>query len=72
MENYELIRASDLIRDGMALELYDLNGDLVAEIFYSDRTHEMSFSAFTDSLSLELVEWFIDQARIALPPIKER
>jgi hypothetical protein len=68
---YELIRASDIERDGMWLELYDLTANERPEVldaFYSDATGEMSFTANAPDLPFELVEWFVARARELLPP----
>ena len=44
---YSTVRGSDTKRDGMFLELTDEStGDEVAEVFYSDITHEMNLSVF--------------------------
>lgn len=65
---YEAQMASDLVRDGMALELLDGAGDVVADVFYSDATGEMRFSAYRRDLPLAAVEWLIACAKVRLPP----
>ena len=43
---YRTVRGSDVRRDGMFLELIDEGtGDEVAEVFYSDVTHEMTIGS---------------------------
>lgn len=50
---YQTVRGSDVQRDGMYLKLIDQNtGDEVAEVFYSDSTHEMVISIFKPELPL--------------------
>ncbi|MDF2998709.1 MAG: hypothetical protein K0R27_4346 [Xanthobacteraceae bacterium] len=69
--SYALQRGSDIIRDGMFLELHDrtdADGECLAEIFYSDQTNDMVFTAFKEDLPLPAVEWLIAQARALLPP----
>lgn len=69
--SYSCTLASDLDGDGMGLELVDDAGpspELVLEAFYSDRTHEMTFTAHRAELPFELVEWFVTLARQRLPP----
>lgn len=39
----------------------------VADIFYSDQSHEMVFTAYRESIPLELVEWLIQEAKEDLP-----
>lgn len=69
--SYALQRGSDVIRDGMFLELYDgtdASGECLAEIFYSDQTNDMVFTGFKEDLPLQAVEWLIAQAKALLPP----
>ena len=51
---YRAVMASDLKRDGMALELVDASGgETVAEVFYSDATGRMTLTTFRRDLPLE-------------------
>jgi hypothetical protein len=66
---YRTVRGSDVQRDGMFLELIDEStGDAVAEVFYSDATHEMAVSVFKPELPLRIVELLIERAKHDLPP----
>jgi hypothetical protein len=66
---YRTVRGSDVQRDGMYLELIDEStGDEVAEVFYSDATHEMTISVFRPELPLRVVESLIERAKHDLPP----
>ncbi len=65
---FEARMASDLIHDGMVLELLDGAGDVVADVFYSNITGEMSFSAYRRDLPLAVIEWLIACAKVQLPP----
>ena len=66
---YRTVRGSDVRRDGMCLELIDEGtGDEVAEVFYSDVTHEMTISVFKPELPLPVVELLIERAKHDLPP----
>jgi hypothetical protein len=72
--NYELIRASDVGRDGLGLELWNVTGgarDQVFEAFYFDADRSTTFTAYREDLPLDLVEWFAGKARELLPPIEE-
>ena len=62
-----MIRASDLQRDGMGMELHSGNRT-VAEVFYSDVTHEFTVSLFEPDLPLEVVEQLIAAAKVGLLP----
>ncbi|HHX8750324.1 TPA: hypothetical protein ACVPFL_002499 [Morganella morganii] len=67
---YESIRGSDIVRDGMYLDLRlpDTSPlEQLAEIFYSDVTHEFSISIFVDNLPLSIIETLIAEAKVLLP-----
>lgn len=38
---YQFLMGSDIERDGMFMEMLDESGACVAEVFYSDATHNM-------------------------------
>lgn len=63
---YEMIRASDLRRDGMGLEL-SLGDQALAEVFYSDLTGQFSISIFATAVPLDLIEQLIATAKKNLP-----
>jgi hypothetical protein len=67
---YTTLRASDLVRDGMALE-FSSGSETVAEIFYSDVSGEFTISVFTQDLPLPVIEQFIAEGRGLLPPAPE-
>jgi len=64
--NYSTIRASDLQRDGMGLEL-KRDGRVVAEVFCFDTTGEFTISLFEQAIPLEIVERLISEAPESLP-----
>ena len=66
---YRAQMASDLIRDGVSLELCEQDGEVVAEVFYSDVTATMTFTTYRPDLPLEAAEWLIQQAKACLPPV---
>ena len=69
-KNYELIRASDVQRDGMALECWEVgatSGPLL-EAFWRDSDRDFRFTAFEQNLPFGLVEVFVESALDALPP----
>ncbi|APC11845.1 MULTISPECIES: hypothetical protein [Providencia] len=71
---YELSRGSDIVRDGMYLELTMANTDPVlqlAEVFYSDVTHQFTLTCFEPNIPLEVIETLIEQAKKLLPPIEK-
>jgi hypothetical protein len=66
--SYDAIVGSDMERDGMFLEIRDKLGQTAAEVFYSDRTSEMTFTAYVADLPATAVEWMIETARSRLVP----
>ncbi|MBP2199047.1 hypothetical protein [Pantoea cypripedii] len=71
---YNLVRGSDIIRDGMYLELSEAGTSplrQIAEVFYSDVTHEFFFSCYEGSIPLEEIEKLIIEAKKLLPPAKQ-
>ena len=68
-KHYATVRASELKRDGMGLEL-NCDGHTAAEVFYSDGTGDFSVSLFEESLPLVVVERLIAEARVVLQPTK--
>jgi hypothetical protein len=72
--SYSLTLASDLVHDGMTLEMDDITDggqELVLFAFYSDVDDRITLSSYRENLPLEIVEWFIDRARKRLPPSPE-
>jgi hypothetical protein len=68
--HYQMIRASDLNRDGMGLELLS-GGRTIAEVFHSDVSGDFTISLFQQELPLVVIERLIAEARIALLPARE-
>ena len=69
---YSCVRGSDVSRDGMYLELSEMEGKvrhIVMEIFYSDKTGDMTVQTFRDGVPLSAAEWMIAQAKELLPPV---
>jgi hypothetical protein len=66
--SYTATVASDLVHDGMVLELADETGETVADVSYSDATGEMALTTWRPNLPLEAAEWLIAQAKVRLPP----
>ena len=64
--------AGDLVRDGMVLELVAVSGGVVADVFYSDTTGEMTLSGYQRYLPQAAVEWLIAHAKVRLPPVTRR
>ena len=68
---YEILKGSDVVRDGMYLEASISRPgvrDQVIEIFYSDIDGSFTVSYCKNDLPMELVEYMIVNAKTALPP----
>ena len=66
----ELIRGSDVARDGMFLELWErASGDLLVEAFYSDADGTMVFDHYRAEVPPPVRQWFEQMAWTYLPPV---
>lgn len=66
---FQFVRGSDIHRDGMYLELLDVDAQTtVAEVFYADATKALTFSAYERDLPLEAIEALIDRGKKLLTP----
>ncbi|WP_307655117.1 hypothetical protein, partial [Pluralibacter gergoviae] len=64
------VRGSDVVRDGMFLELVEDGTDPLQQlacIFYSDVTREFTLDYFDDSVPAAMLEEFVDAAVQLLP-----
>lgn len=68
---YTLHVASDIVRDGIGLELEDASGQIVAEVFRSDRDHTVVINTFGHSIPVETMTWFLESARVELDPFED-
>lgn len=73
-QDYHYIVGSDVQRDGMYLEVTETPhaGPEILEVFYSDQTDLMFFTAYRPDLPLELVEWAVAMAKERLIPAAKR
>ena len=63
--------ASDVVRDGLGIELLDGSGNPVAEIFRSDREKTLILSTFGNDISLDEITELIAMARNRLDPFED-
>lgn len=71
---FEIQVASDIVRDGMCLEAWETSEGRsvqVVEVFYSDISERMTFTAFEENLPLGLVENMCRIAQERLVPEPE-
>lgn len=70
---YRYVVGSDVERDGMYVEVTEAAArSEVLEVFYSDQTDDMTFTAYLPDIPLELVEWALAVAKERLIPIAKR
>jgi hypothetical protein len=67
--SYQL--ASDVIRDGMSLELLDANGEVVAEVFRSDAEHSVQLNTFRANLAESVIRELATAAVERLGPFED-
>ncbi|WP_127682680.1 hypothetical protein [Inhella crocodyli] len=63
---YSTLVASDVMRDGIALELHrhwQNQDNVVAEVFFSDEVGKWTLSTFDCDVPLELIEQLISEAK---------
>lgn len=68
--NYRYVRGSDVVRDGMFLELVVDGTDPLQQlacIFYSDVTRKFTLDYFDDTVPAGVMEAFVDAAVQLLP-----
>lgn len=68
-QEYTITIGSDIVRDGMYLEVENLLDDVkpLFDIFYSDQTGEMFITTFKDDIPLEVMEWAISMRNFTYP-----
>jgi len=72
---FEWVRGSDVDRDGMFLELWEILGHdrdgPLAEVFHADATGAMTFTGNVPDIPVEAVAWLLERARELLPLVPE-
>jgi hypothetical protein len=71
MTEFKMQVASDLIRDGLGVELVDGAGNVVAEVFRCDRDHTVIVSTFGNDIPIQAVERLLKRARSELDPFAD-
>jgi hypothetical protein len=63
--------ASDVIRDGLGLELLDGSGNVIAEVFRCDADHTVTTRVFAANVPANVIAEFLDHARSGLGPFED-
>jgi hypothetical protein len=62
---------SDVVRDGLGIELVPLGGVAVAEVFRCDADHTVSVTTFGECVPLDALEMLIERAKLELEPFQD-
>ena len=68
---YRFQVASDVIRDGLGVELAETDGNVLAEVFRCDTDRSLKISLFCDELPFSQVEKLVQMAREELSPFED-
>ncbi len=68
---FSMQMASDVIRDGLGLELLDRRGRVVAEVFRCDADHSLTVSTFGGDIPVVVLERLLAAARQRLDPFED-
>lgn len=67
---WKLLLASDVIRDGLGLELLDASRNVVAEVFRCDADHTVTTRLFSD-VPANVIAELVERARRELDPFED-
>lgn len=68
---YKIQTASDIIRDGLGIELTTIDGDVLAEIFRNDMERTLVVNTFENEIPLDALELLVQFARERLEPFED-
>ncbi|MFQ6006174.1 MAG: hypothetical protein ACE5OQ_11800 [Woeseia sp.] len=71
MAHFKYQIASDIVRNGLGLELLNAEGDVLAEVFRCDKDHTVIISTFGNDLPAFEVEALISKAKSELDPFED-
>jgi hypothetical protein len=63
--------ASDVIRDGLGIELLDDVGNVVAEVFRCDADHTVTTRVYAGNIPATVIEELVELARTGLGPFED-
>jgi hypothetical protein len=62
---------SDVVRDGLGLELLNEENQVLAEVFRHDASHRLTMTCFEPDIELTQIELLIARARDELNPFED-
>lgn len=69
--HFTLMNASDVIRDGLGVELVDENGQALAEVFRCDADNSVLVNTFDNDIPLDALEQLLQYAKRYLEPFED-
>jgi len=71
MAEFKTQVASNVVRDGLGVELIDASGNVIAEVFRCDRDHTVIVSTFGNDIPVQAMERLLQRARSELDPFED-
>lgn len=71
MTEFKTQVASNVVRDGLGVEIIDASGNVVAEVFRCDRDHTVIVSTFGNDIPVQAMEQLLQRARFELDPFED-
>jgi len=71
MAEFKTQVASDVVRDGLGIELIDATGKVIAEVFRCDANHTVIVSTFGNDIPIQAVEQLLQRALRELEPFED-
>jgi hypothetical protein len=71
MGQYSVLVASDIVRDGLGVELWDNEHNLVVEVFRCDANNTVLLNTFNNDVPLNVLQSLIQFARERLEPFED-
>lgn len=69
--NYKFMSASDVIRNGLGVELVDEWGNTLAEVFRCDKDKTLIVNTFGNDISFDALEALMTWAKTYLEPFED-
>ena len=69
--DFKMMTASDILRDGLGVELLDNSGAVIAEVFRSDRKRTVTITTFSGEVPLTAMQELIRYALERLDPFED-
>lgn len=71
MTKFKFQIASDIVRDGLGVELLDAENNVVAEVFRCDRDHTIVVNTFGNDILIQAIRQLLECASVRLDPFED-